>query len=299
MLGLAAGQGGVFLTRQAAGLGVGPVALVRLVRDGTLRHPARGLYAVTALIEPTPEGWHRQLSRGGLMLYPDALLDGVSAVLAHAMPAWGVPLERPALLRPIDRAAGVKGFRIRPASERGPVMTDLGPALPIAEAVVRLCIDNGTVPGVVSADAAMHAGLVTADELAGAVERTESWPRSSRARAMLTFVDARSESVGESIVRVEAALRGIPLIPQVEIRGPWGGLVGRVDFVVEGTKVIVEFDGKIKYAAGDPQVLWAEKRREDRLRELGYIVVRVTWADLARPERVVARIRRAMFSASA
>jgi hypothetical protein len=45
------------------------------------------------------------------------------------------------------------------------------------------------------------------------------------------------------------------------------------------------------------QVLWAEKRREDQLRELGYEVVRVTWDDLADlvalSRRVGAAVRRA------
>ncbi len=58
--------------------------------------------------------------------------------------------------------------------------------------------------------------------------------------------------------------------------------------------MLIEFDGRMKYASGDPSVLWAEKRREDRLREAGYIVIRVTWADLKEPARIVARIRRAL-----
>ena len=40
--------------------------------------------------------------------------------------------------------------------------------------------------------------------------------------------------------------------------------------------------------------LWDEKRREDRLRELGYEVVRVVWSDLDSPRELAARIRRAV-----
>ena len=50
----------------------------------------------------------------------------------------------------------------------------------------------------------------------------------------------------------------------------------------------------MKYAAGDPKVLWDEKRREDRLRRLGYLVVRVTWAQLERPGAVAAAVRAAL-----
>ena len=57
----------------------------------------------------------------------------------------------------------------------------------------------------------------------------------------------------------------------------------------------MEFDGLVKYAdAGGRTALAAEKHREDRLRSMGYQVVRLTWADLARPQRVEALIRTAM-----
>lgn len=40
----------------------------------------------------------------------------------------------------------------------------------------------------------------------------------------------------------------------------------------------------MKYSGADGrQALVAEKRREDRLRDLGFQVVRVTWAELDRP----------------
>ncbi|MFW5472506.1 hypothetical protein ACOCJ5_04280 [Knoellia sp. CPCC 206450] len=85
----------------------------------------------------------------------------------------------------------------------------------------------------------------------------------------------------------------------MEVRDAFGRLVGRVDFLVEGTSVIVEFDGRVKFAAGDPAVLWAEKRREDELRALGYVVVRITWADLQVPGQVAAKVRRALAAAAA
>jgi very-short-patch-repair endonuclease len=58
--------------------------------------------------------------------------------------------------------------------------------------------------------------------------------------------------------------------------------------------VIVEFDGAVKYGDGSADTLIAEKMREDRLRDLGYQVVRVCWADMSRPAELLGRIRRAM-----
>lgn len=71
---------------------------------------------------------------------------------------------------------------------------------------------------------------------------------------------------------------GYSLEPQVWI-GPY-----RVDFLVPGTRVIVEFDGAVKY--DDRQAIVAEKRREDDLRRRGYVVVRLMWSDLHDPARV-------------
>jgi hypothetical protein len=77
--------------------------------------------------------------------------------------------------------------------------------------------------------------------------------------------------------------------------------VARVDFVVEG--VVLEFDGEVKYGRvrdrsdeqpDDPaEVLWLEKRREDRVRRLGYPFERVIWSELDRPGLLGARIRAA------
>ncbi len=139
---------------------------------------------------------------------------------------------------------------------------------------------------------------MTIDALTTAGDLVASWPGSSRVRSMLAFVDGRSESVGETRCRIELVTHGIPLVPQVPIRDRDGNVFARVDFVIEGYKVVVEFDGRVKYAEGDKQVLWDEKRREDRLRALGYLVVRITWADLEHPGAAVAKVRRAMAQAA-
>ena len=73
--------------------------------------------------------------------------------------------------------------------------------------------------------------------------------------------------------------------------------MARVDFLVTGTNVVVEFDGRMKYDSGDPGILWAEKKREDALRRLGYVVVRLTWADLERPGAALAKVRSAIAAA--
>jgi very-short-patch-repair endonuclease len=61
----------------------------------------------------------------------------------------------------------------------------------------------------------------------------------------------------------------------------------------EEAKVIVEFDGRVKYSDGS--ALWAEKLRQERLAAQGYEVIRVTWSDiLDRPAEMLRRIRAAI-----
>ncbi|MGL5818165.1 MAG: type IV toxin-antitoxin system AbiEi family antitoxin domain-containing protein [Phycicoccus sp.] len=293
LLATAAEQHGVLTTGQCTLSGLSARALVRLVDSGILQHPGRGLYIVTRLAESEPEAKHRQLVAGALLLYPDAVLVGTTALLAHGVKVWGAPLEVPSLVRPIGRTGGMSAFWVRPA--RGQVVeTEWGPATTVAEALVQHTIDRGILPGVVSADDALRTAKVGLSQLgtAGAVVRATRG--GGRVGALIQLVDKRRESVGESRCGVALAIAGIDVEPQVDIRDERGRVFARVDFAVKDTMVVIEFDGKVKYASGEPGVLWDEKRREDRLRALGYVVVRITWADLERPGAVVAKVRAAL-----
>lgn len=288
----AMGQGGAISTRQAARLGATPNDLVIFVRERSLLHPFRGAYLVPGPDDETPEAAHGRLCRAALLVYPRGVLGGVSAVVAHDLPATGSDLSRPVVHHGSHRGVGIRGVRVRRTRPQDAVETLTGPALPVAEAVVDHARDHGTLAGVIAGDAALHRGLSSVGDLESALERVRTWPRAARAAACLTFLDGRSESPGESWTRFDLAVAGIEVVPQVEIHDRFGELVARVDMVVKGTKTIIEFDGRLKYSSGD--VLWAEKKREDRLRRLGYTIVRVTWADLHQPGRVAALVRQAM-----
>ena len=107
-------------------------------------------------------------------------------------------------------------------------------------------------------------------------------------RAALKWCDGRHESPGETVAGFVLRSLGYLVVPQVVVpgTGQWtpGGQGYRADFGIVGTTVLIEFDGRVKYASGD--ALWVEKQREDRIRGIGYEVVRLTWADLRDPERV-------------
>lgn len=94
---------------------------------------------------------------------------------------------------------------------------------------------------------------------------------------------------------------GLPApVSQLEVRDELGRFVGRGDFGWAEARTIGEFDGMIKYGrllrpgedAGS--AVHREKVREDAIRDLGWFVVRWTWADLNRPADLVSRISRAL-----
>ena len=147
-------------------------------------------------------------------------------------------------------------------------------------------------------DAALRLGL-TLEDLAEVAGRCIGWRGVLRARRAMNFLDARSESAGESYSRVLLDRIGIPTpIPQYEV---WqhGVLVGRADFGWKEFRTLGEFDGKEKYGrllkpgqtAAD--AVFQEKRREDALRDLGWQIVRWIWEDLYHPEELRRRLQRA------
>ena len=152
------------------------------------------------------------------------------------------------------------------------------------------------VRALVVADSAFRAGArrdVVHKILAEAAGR----PGVRQARRVVELADERAESPGESIVRwyvLEAGLDPPELAVAVDT---WRGTYW-LDLAWRGPKVGIEFDGAVKYSGreyGDPQErLLDEKRRHDALVEAGWTILRVTWADLRDPDRLVMRVRRAI-----
>ncbi len=149
---------------------------------------------------------------------------------------------------------------------------------------------------VVTVDGLLAAGLVSQDQLHERVMRSSLGDQplgkgAAAIRRTFAFASPLAESAGESVSRVAIAASGLPPPQlQVEVKGPRGRY--RVDFLWDGG-VIGEFDGRSKY--DDPDVLYAEKRREDDLRAMGFTVIRWGWDEAYRDfAPVAARIRSAM-----
>ena len=143
----------------------------------------------------------------------------------------------------------------------------------------------------VIADSALRRGL-TADALAVALHLGAGSRGIRQAREVLALSDANAESPGESWLRLVVVQGGLPY-PELQI--PIDTHLGRkyVDLGWRELQVAVEFDGRVKYetaSGGASLAFYDEKRRQDALEELGWVVVRVMWEDLHQPDALVTRL---------
>lgn len=314
----------VILTRDLIDRGFSSDEVARLERTGGLLRLRRGAYAQTPSTPPAdddaPEGdaansdipideyaelatRHRLLIEGTLaQLHPRAVISHGSAAVVHGLPAFPANVRRVHVTR--SRHGG--GVRRSVVHVHGSVLSDDDvsavdeiPVTTLARTVVDLA---RTVPfdqGVAIGDRALALGLAPA-ELATALERAARWPGAGKARRVADFVDARSESVGEFFSRVRCHELGLPApVLQHDVFDDDGLHVGRADFAWPESRTLGEFDGRVKYhrlrRIGETieEAVVREKLREDRLRDLGWQVVRWVWEELFRAEVIAERLRRA------
>lgn len=274
--------------------------LRRMQRRGEIARVRRGAY-----VAGSDERLRQRETRHALaaqaaaaQLPRGAVLSHASAAVLHGLPVWGVALDRVHATRnrssgghlgrtlhlhtaPVapDEVAEVDGV---PVTTCARTLADLGRTLRFDRAVA-------------VSDAALFRGVVDRPELEQAVERAARRPGNRDARRVLAFADAGGESVGESRSRVLLDRYRLPK-PVLQWEVPARRRVGRADFAWPELRVVGEFDGRVKYgrllrpgqSPGD--VVFAEKRREDAIRDAGFRVVRWIWDDLEDFGDVVERL---------
>lgn len=263
--------------------GVAPAARVHRVRRGT--------YVPSAVWDAAPDDERYRLRAVAAAHASDgaaAVLSHWSAAVVHGLPLVGRRDDRVHVVRGPASGGRSEGEVARHTYDDPvhPVVVDGVRATPVARTIVDLARLAGVMPGVVAGDHAVREGLTTVGDLAREVAAVRPGGRGVRAaRDVVAWVDARSESPGESLSRVRMAEAGLsrPVLQHV-VRDARGD-IGRVDFWWEDVQVVGEFDGRLKYRVADPatdaveDVVWREKLREDRLRATGARVVRWTWQD--------------------
>ncbi len=271
------------------------------------RRITRGFYVPASDFDAlSPTHKHLVLARA-VQAATDGVISHVSAAVALGLPVWDLPIGRIHMTRNQSRGSRTRGYVVVHAGPFAPDETATVDGLRVtsgARTVVDIARTAPIGSAVAVGDAALRARLTTRAELDDGLIRAAHRAGTPRARHALELLDGRSESVGETRSRLALVGDGLPTPePQASVFDDDNRFVARVDLLFADLGVIAEFDRKIKYGKdirGDKsmdQVLWEEKRREDRLRALGWIVVRITWDELADPPRLRRKIRAAAAAA--
>lgn len=237
---------------------------------------------------------HRRQVCSAALRADDPLLSHVSAAMMFGLPLVEVDLDVVHLIGRLPSGGQRRGRVFRHPGRPGipEVRVDGMRVTSAARTLVDIGRTESFDTAVTAIDAALRRGLVSRTELTNEVTKAARTVGAAAARRAVAFGDGRSESPGES--RTRTALQELGFPPpdlQVKIFSAIGEFIGRVDLAYPEWGVLIEFDGLVKY--GDlpdgpdaRAAVIAEKRREDRLRAAGFVVLRLTWKDLADRDRL-------------
>ena len=297
-------QDGFFTRREADAAGYDDRAVSAMVRAKVWTRFRRGYFAFTdEWLALDDVGRHRVRARAVLRSLGSVVtLSHVSAVIAHGIDVWDVPLGRVHVTR-LDGGAGRIERDLVHHEGRcldGDVTEVDGQPVTTA---VRSVLETGARITSEAALCLFDSGLFRErfdhDELSRMHDRLGDWAGMQHLHIPVRMATGRSQSVGES--------RGRWLFRQSHVPAPvlqyevYDGdrLVGTCDWAWPDRRTLGEFDGAIKYGRllkpgqepGD--VVFAEKRREDELREVsGCAMFRLIWSDYDRPGLTIARVER-------
>ena len=280
--------------------GLGPHDVQRAAKDGTLARLRHGSYCDVGDVDGDARAAH------WLRLEATRPLLGAGAVISHQSAALihGIWLPDHLLGQvTITRQRSVGGHLtpwvhtyVCPFDASDVVQIDGMAVMTRARTALDLARTLSYLLGVGVVDAFLREG-VTKDQLAQQVTAARRRPGNGKARSVVDFADPRSESMGESESRVLMARVRIPAPElQVEVYDASGRFVARSDFGWRKARLLGEFDGLVKYGRllkpgqSPTDVVVEEKRREERLRRVGWDVVRFMQPDLRQPPQFRALI---------
>lgn len=293
-------------TEQLRSRGMTAQSLRRDVQSGTLLRIRPGFFVEKAAAELDRADRHLLSVLAANAALDRPVFSHASAALIHGLPDWRLPLRKVSVSEESTKS-GSRSSEIAIA-HRVPDLTDhitsvdgllvTSPERTVTDVALTTKRDTS----VSLADGALRSGLVSPDSLAASLENASGRHGIKRARDAMSLVDAKCESVAETLSRLTFLDHDLPIPEtQVEIRNHHGVLVARVDFFWPEFGVIGECDGFGKYFNGRTptetrEQLVKEKDRDAELVALGYRVIHWHWRDIMEPARLAALIRRVLFS---
>ncbi|MBM7806903.1 hypothetical protein JOD57_002740 [Geodermatophilus bullaregiensis] len=291
---------GVFTVADARRAGCRPDEIRSAVSTGRWHRLRRGVYVETATwlaLADDPRTRHLVECTAALtVLGPGPVLSHESAARFHRL-VLPPGVDGTVRLTQVDEWRRGRGYRVAAADLPAGDVVTAGPlaVTTVARTLVDCTREWSVTDAVVALDDALQTERVRREDLRSAVLAQSHWLGIGEAGRAVDLADGRAESPLETRGRLALLASGLPRPElQVELHGP-RGFVARVDAWYEDAAVAIEFDGRVKYLNPHPgrtpgDVLWDEKRREDRVRELDVRVVRITHEDLRAPRAVAARV---------
>ena len=303
LLGVASQQGGVFLTSQAADCGYSDDEIAARVKCRDWHRLRRGAYVTSDIWQAADEAARHLLLVWAviLSLKQPAVVSHTSAAAAHGYDLWDVDLSLVHVTRPELQCSRREASVVHHAGTLGDDEIEKLPSGLLVTKPPRSVVDmtriSSFASGLVTADMALRLG-VKAVALLEVLERQRHWKGAAMASRVIEEADGRSESVGETLLRIAFMEIGAPRPePQLQFFTEDGAEWARADFGFKKERVLAEFDGKRKYKVqpgADPEqageVVFREKRREEALRDLGWEIVRFIWADLHQRRLIASRL---------
>lgn len=145
-------------------------------------------------------------------------------------------------------------------------------------------------------DSALNRRLVTTDDLLSVPCLVRGRRGAVAARGYLSEADGRSQSPLETRTRLRCVDGKVPPDAlQLQVRDEDGYLLGIGDLGWRGPQIIAEADGRGPHGA--PEAAYADRRRQNRLINAGWTVLRFTWRDTLRPDCIPWTVRQAIVAA--
>jgi hypothetical protein len=276
---LAAPQGGVISAAQCRLLGVDDSAIRRLITCGWWKRARHRIYADTGFTtqEAADPAHHARAAALLVCLATPAVVSHVSAARLLGLPLPPGKLDKRVVITrrppvasndPLDSDVHVVEFDDVDVTD-----VDGVPVLAGARVVVDCCDSLSPDSALAVADAALARRITTVGALRAELRLRRDRPRSRIAELVVERADPLAESWFESISRWWLLEGGLPRPRlQVPFFDAQGRVRARVDMLVG--RVVGEADGGGKY--DDPAALFAEKQREDWLRDVHRLEV-VRW----------------------
>jgi very-short-patch-repair endonuclease len=182
-----------------------------------------------------------------------------------------------ALTRSDVRGSDVAKAHELPVTSATRTLADLARRLPLVDAVVVL-------------DMALHSRLVSTEQMVQWADSHAGYRGIGRLKRAVELAEPAAESPMETKLRMMLVTAGLPRPrAQVSLYDETGIFIARPDLCYSAQRLVLEYDG-----ATHRNSLVADNRRQNRLQDAGYRVLRFTASDiLERQASVVALVRRA------